>query len=560
MSNKTRLVVLFVCLVAFAGSARGGENLDTIKKSILHSTLNQAGTNPFHLKASFAPTLERDQGTNRTGDIEIWWESPTEWKREIHSPGFSQVEIVNGSHEWQKNSSDYFPEWLRETAQALIEPVPALDQVLDQAKDGEIRHVFRQIEVSWPIFSTDGTVKKSIGAGISVSQDTRVLLFATGFGFSGSYKDYENFHNRAIARTVEVGNVTAKITTLEDLKQFAPDSFDAQAPGGDVSSIETVLVAETESRKNLLSTGPIAWPALKDGPLQGVLTTQIVIDRSGKVRDIGPILSDNPGLSQDAGRAIVAMQFKPYVQNGMPVQVVSRITMPFKTVRPAGIETFESARDYFENGRSVGFPAAGAGPPYTLRASFKSGTSNGTVQSGEYVDTWMKADEWRREATIGKSRFVRSQHGDKRYLLAEGPDAKLLAAVLRFVEPIPAIDTFVESDWRIKRDDVDGVSTIRIISGYESPDGELDSEHTRGYWFDSTGRLVQTYFDGLKTKRSAFKDFNGAQVAQQILVFKGDALGMAIQVTALSAAGGVPESNFVLRGHEWRRAFTAEVR
>jgi len=34
-----------------------------------------------------------------------------------------------------------------------------------------------------------------------------------------------------------------------------------------------------------------------------------------------------------AGKTIGSMQFKPYLQDGAAVQVVSRITMPFKTVR-----------------------------------------------------------------------------------------------------------------------------------------------------------------------------------------------------------------------------------
>jgi hypothetical protein len=59
------------------------------------------------------------------------------------------------------------------------------------------------------------------------------------------------------------------------------------------------------------------------------------------------------------------MQFS-YLQNGVAVQVVSRITMPFRTVRPAGVEAFGSAHNYFERGRHVSFPSAGNGPAYVL--------------------------------------------------------------------------------------------------------------------------------------------------------------------------------------------------
>ena len=186
--------------------------------------------------------------------------------------------------------------------------------------------------------------------------------------------------------------------------------------------------------------------------------------------------------------------------------------------------------------------------------------SAGTVEAGKYVDTWKNDDDWRREATIGKSRYVRARHGEKRYELAEGPDAALLRLVLKAMEPIPAIDTFVESDWRMRRDTVDGVKTVRVLTGYESPDGTLDSEHSRAYWFDETGKLVKTFFMGVETQRSEFEEFGDAEIAHQIKVFSSGARAMVINVTQVSPAGTVPADTFELRGHEWTRAFTDEVR
>jgi hypothetical protein len=127
-------------------------------------------------------------------------------------------------------------------------------------------------------------------------------------------------------------------------------------------------------------------------------------------------------------------------------------------------------------------------------------------------------------------------------------------------EPIPAIDTFVESDWRIKSDTVDGMKTVRVLTGYESPDGTLDPEHARGFWFDTNGNLVKAFFQNLETRRSAFQDFNGAEVAHEIRVFQNNQLAVFIQVNQLSTAVPEPSKTFEMRGHEWTRAFTAEVR
>jgi hypothetical protein len=117
------------------------------------------------------------------------------------------------------------------------------------------------------------------------------------------------------------------------------------------------------------------------------------------------------------------MQFNPYIENGLPVQVYTRMTLRFKTVHPQGIESFESARTWFDRGRTIGFAATGVVKPYILRADFQALSKAGEVVTGHYEDTWVSETQWRREATFGSSHFVRSRNRDKMYRLSEGPEA-----------------------------------------------------------------------------------------------------------------------------------------
>jgi hypothetical protein len=550
--------------VGLAASGRADDLAKLVKKAVERSTLNQPGTKPFHLKATLALSPSPYKDPNMTGEIEYWWVSPSQFKREVRAPGFHQIAIIKDGQEWQENEGDYFPEWLRETAVALIEPVPNLDEVLKQSGGGEARSLFSSIHVSWTQSSTDGTVEKTMGCGISVDGRTGLLSFGSCLSWSAGLKDFKGFHGREVARTVQVGSpeVTATVTTLEDLGNLnlPSDFFATSAAGGDLHPLHTIVIGELALRRNLQNNEPFQWPPVKDGPLQGILTTEVVVDRAGSVRAVGSILSDNPALSEFASKSIWDMKFAPYLVDGEPVQVVSRITMPFKTVRPAGVDTFDSAHNYFERGRHVSFPAAVNGQAYILHATFQVKVAAGTIENGQYVDTWKSDDEWRREGTIGKSRFIRARHGEKRYLLSEGPDDGVLRVVLKAMEPIPAIDTLVESDWRMKWDTVDGVKTIRVLAGYESPDGTLDPEQARGYWFDESGKLIKTYFRGIETRRINFENFGGVAIAHEIRVLHDNKLGMLIRVTEVSAPAITPENIFDLRGHEWKRAFTDEVR
>jgi Gram-negative bacterial TonB protein C-terminal len=277
------------------------------------------------------------------------------------------------------------------------------------------------------------------------------MSFASGIGYDAGLEEVADFHGRSIARKVTSGGggaeVTARVTVLEDLKDATPQLFDS-GPNASDPILETRLVDEVTERKNLLPQDVAGWPPLEQGPLEGVLIAKVVIDREGKIRDIGSVLSDNPGLNDAARERIMSMRFNPCLLDGAPVQVVTTVTMPFKTTRPTGSEAFETARMYFEQGRKIGFLAAGTGQAYVLRAEFKTRGSSGTLETGTYTDTWISDRQWRREAVLGSSRVVRSRNGDKRYLTADGPDEALLRIVLIDMEPIPAIDTFVESDWK----------------------------------------------------------------------------------------------------------------
>jgi hypothetical protein len=555
----SKLLFLSAALSTVASIASPKEATDIIRKAAQRSTLNQPGTKPFHLHATITPA-KPDETSHQSGEIEIWWKSPTQWRREVRSPGFHQIEIVDNSRNWQKNEGDYFPEWLREVAVALIDPIPDIDQTVKDADSGELKRLMGNTYFSWMIMSSNGEIEKGMGATVALTDKTGLLFYVGGTGWGGLFESYKDFHNRTVARVVKAGSpeVTATVTTLEDLPNGPLDFFSANAPGGE--PLQVAVVDERALRVNLQAGKPPSWPPLRDGPLEGALTTQVVVDRTGQVREVGTIVSDNSGLADAAREQIASFRFSPYLQNGVPIQVVSRITLSFKTVRPAGIESFDTARNYFERGRFAGFPAAGNGSSYVLRATFQAQAHDGKIEEGQYVDTWKSATQWRREVTIEKSSFARSQNGDTRYLRADGPDENLLRLVMRVMEPIPALDTYVESDWRMKREIIDGVATVRVLTGYESPDGKLDKEQARGYWFDQNGRLLKAHFRGLDIRRSGFEEFHSAQVARQIQVVYEGALAMIIKVTDLSTTGDFSSASFEIAKHKWQRAFTDEVR
>ncbi|GGG97775.1 hypothetical protein [Silvibacterium dinghuense] len=564
--------VIVVLVLACCGSllAVAEDISNDIRHAVERDTLDQPGTKPFHLKAQFAPSFERDKGTHREGEIELWWESPSQWRREIRTADFHQVAVMDGAHQWQKNEGDYFPEWIRELVQAIVRPVPLpMDVLLQHVKGGEVRNMrfpmrtggfMQQTNVNWEATEATGDEIANGKGGVALLNGE--LLDSDGPGWSGLYHDFQKFHDRNVARTVASGRieVTAKVTVLEDLGEVPAGFFDTNAPGGDSHPIETIVLSNAQLQANLLPDAqPFHWPALKDGPLEGGVGTEIVVDREGTIREMSDPISDNPGVRDAAAEGFKTWHFKPFLRDGEPVQAVGNISVRFKTVRPAGVESFESARSYFDRGRKASFLAWGATSPYVLKAEFQVGTSSG-VQTGRYEDTWVSDTEWKREAWIGASHFARSRSGDHWYLLSEGSDAGILRTVFLALEPIPADDTMTESDWRISRDVVGSGNDIRVFRGPEGQHGELDPVQSQGYWFGEGGVLDKAYIHGLAIQPSAVQPFSGVQIARQVDVLQGGKLAMRISVTEVGSADASAVKGFQIKGHEWKRAFTAEER
>jgi hypothetical protein len=336
MHGKSWMVVL-AAMLAWPTLGQAENLVKEVKKAVERSTLDQQGTKPFHLKASLAPSRDRDKEYGLTGEVEIWWASPTKWRREMRSPEFHRIEIVDGERDWQKSEGDYFPEWLRETAVALVKPVPPLDQVLEQVKTAEVRHLMGMTNVSWITVTGTPDVPNILRSYVALRDSTGLLLYAGGFGWSGEFKDYADFHGRTVPRTVNVGTpqVTAKVTMLDDLGDPPAGLFDADAKGADAQPVRTLLLDESSLRKNLLSVPNVSWPPVPEGALAGNVTTIIVVDREGKVREIRGVVSENSGVNDTGKQAVAAMRFKPFVADDGPVQVMSQFTLPFSTTRPA---------------------------------------------------------------------------------------------------------------------------------------------------------------------------------------------------------------------------------
>lgn len=308
---------------------------DVAQRAATTSTLTEAGSPAFHLKAVVIETTNPDSGYK--ADIEEYWVAPDKWRRTIKAPDFSQTVVVNGSKYFEQDIGEYYPQWLRELVTAMFEPLPMLEQ-LKQTKT-EIAAPSSAARSSCARFESKVGIAPTQNSVFSIfcfSGTPVVLDSVVTPGYAIEFRDYKSFGAKKIAwRLVsdpEPGtNIEAKIAELSLLSHPDESLFSVAEVTPPADRITTIQVSDAAARNLSSETPPIEWPTIRDGKTSGVLSLYVCVDRKGQVREVWPLNSDNPGLDDAARMQIMKWKFKPAVAQGVPVQVETILTFAFNS-------------------------------------------------------------------------------------------------------------------------------------------------------------------------------------------------------------------------------------
>lgn len=164
-------------------------------------------------------------------------------------------------------------------------------------------------------------------------------------GYQVSYKNYKKSAGKRVAHTIreyiESGTeIEATIVELADLTSPDETQFAVQQTS---APLQTIPVSEETVRRFAVNAPDITWPAIRSGSETGTLSLYVCLDRNGHVREIYELNSSNPGLSDVARDQVMKWQFKPAVDQGVPVQVESILTFAFNAAVANPIPVVEEA-------------------------------------------------------------------------------------------------------------------------------------------------------------------------------------------------------------------------
>jgi Gram-negative bacterial TonB protein C-terminal len=511
----------FCTALLFATPNRSAEDSELFQRVLAHasniSTLILSGVPPFHLRLSAVET--RHNLPEYRAEIEMWWASPDKWRREVHAKAFSQTAVRNGERYFESNSADYLPFWLHELLQASVDPLPPEGLVRSQveltkggcaqwqepyAKDKETITVHHSI-----CFNADGTVRQLFTPTISVE-----------------LSNYGEFADKRIARLITAwpvggAEVHATVDSLEPLQPedslfVLPDSTPFPARLRFVSVREAFLQLDTQTN------APLTWPVVHNFPATGVMAVNVKLDREGKVREVGSIVSSNFVLTDAASQQILKWKFKPYFVEGSPVQVNATLAIHFdakmELLGTSGkVLPVEPLLERMKKSRQLSDPRSIGSAPFHLHATLQERAG----QHGTYDEIWESPENWRREIHLGPITMMDSRNGEETsHKLTDTNRASpeityLLDLLVAGHFPDRHYEVY-EADWGQSAVTSAGVDTVRVARGKVDKDNQPISG--QAYWFDFLGLLRGDYEEPTTTTYSEFLTWNNKQVPRRLEV------------------------------------------
>jgi hypothetical protein len=340
-SHSVEWVVTSICTI-FEFPQPQGERLSAdigLERALRTSSLTDDGK-PFHA------VLEIGQsGEIYSSRVEVWWAAAKKYKSVVTSPAFSQTRIVNGDQVMETNTGDYFPRWLENFVDGLLNPIPMA---------ANFRNGGGAVTVGPSV--TNSCLRRDDRPGGITDQMTWGMVCFSGsepklesvltMNYDISFDDWKGFGNKKIARiyktsVLDYKEIVGHLTSLEELRNVSDDMFAVTNPTPVEQQIKTAFVS-TLKEESIVEIAPkIDWPTVREGKTDGYIIIYARTDRTGQVRETAKHNSDQPGLESFGMEQALRYKFKPLIVDGAPVQMemplvlhfVSKVADPLPTLR-----------------------------------------------------------------------------------------------------------------------------------------------------------------------------------------------------------------------------------
>jgi TonB family protein len=297
---------------------------------------------PWHISLSFEST----DGHGRTlwqGTFEEFWAGPDKYKRIFATNKFNQVEYVTSAGIRRTGSPDGAPSELMTIVNQFLHPIPvdedtigAMDLRIGAPTIGQTKLVC--VTALRPRVG----IEQATDETDCIDENSPILRFQlSGSGNSRFIRNsIKRFQDCYLPQTVEGYGassstqkpiLTAKLEKIEALG--SPDDAQFTPPADAVSPPEVITLNERTTKPRLLHH---PYPELdfqypgehRSVHMAGVVILELRIQTDGSVSNLR-VVEGPQNMQQASIEAVRTWTYKPFVQDGKPVEVDTSVTLVY---------------------------------------------------------------------------------------------------------------------------------------------------------------------------------------------------------------------------------------
>jgi TonB family protein len=269
--------------------------------------------------------------------VEAFWASTGNEKLVYSFPSYSATEVHRNGKLFRTAGAGYPPQDVRTVLREVQQPMPAESEIdASQPQIEKINFGKAQLECIMLAKPIEGLAKAPMGLFPTYCFDEGKSILRADYNF-GTQLVIRNgigtFQHRNLATEIvisenkvqavkgEVSVLRTQQVTDADLATDGLQVIDANAPVKVAGGLVAGLI--------LSRVDPVYPVSAKNNNVQGVVVMRAVIGTDGHIHDLQVIYSPDPDLAVAALTAVRQWTYRPYMLNGVPVEIDTTINVKF---------------------------------------------------------------------------------------------------------------------------------------------------------------------------------------------------------------------------------------
>ena len=294
---------------------------------------------PWHIRISFKTRNWKGDDVLSSGSFEEFWAGPTRYKRSFVTQTFSQVEYGTAEGIRRTGDPNDPDRELIRIADMFLNPIDIDRAALEKTRlekkerkigsaslsciDGSDNLDSTMIHHSTYCFSDNSLMLRIIVNRRNLREVRNRILELQGRYLAGDIEEFLNSPPELSNKPI----LESHVEIAESL-QTIPDSV-ITAPSDAIAAPEVISLNEKQTSSKLLThPNPIYPPIARAAHVFGAVVLSLEIRTDGRVSNV-QVISGHPMLQQAALNAVRQWTYKPFIENGRPVEAKTQVAISF---------------------------------------------------------------------------------------------------------------------------------------------------------------------------------------------------------------------------------------